>query len=55
MNDTMARTSTFPLYNQVSGGDLKVRLRRLRKQGLSYTDIAVELRPEIEVDPSTVG
>jgi intein-encoded DNA endonuclease-like protein len=50
----MARTSTFPLYDQAVGGGLKLRLRRLRKQGMSYVDIAHELRPAVTVDPSTV-
>jgi hypothetical protein len=52
----MARTSTFPLYDKVVGGDLESRLRAWRAAGKSYMGIAVELRDlGIEVDPSTVG
>lgn len=50
----MARPSTFTLYDRLLGGDLEQRLRELRATGKSYMDIAIALRPDVEVDPSTI-
>lgn len=51
----MARTSTFPLYDRASGGGLKQRLRAMRRKGMTYEQIAAELRNEgIDVASTTV-
>lgn len=40
----MPRTSTFPLYDQIAGGTLRDELTDLRGQGLSYLEVAFQLR-----------
>lgn len=49
------RTSTFPLYDRAAGGRLKVRLRTMRRRGMTFEQIAEKLRTEgINVSTSTV-
>jgi intein-encoded DNA endonuclease-like protein len=50
----MAKQSTFELYDRLARGRLTARLRRMRAQGLTYTQMAERLRPTIDVAPSTI-
>lgn len=41
--------SIYPLANRILDGRLRTMLRRWRRQGLSYTDIAYQLRAEHDI------
>lgn len=52
----MSGSSTFPLHDRVLDGRLRPLLKKWRKAGISYQEIAFKLRTEhqIEVNPTTV-
>lgn len=45
----MSRLSTFPLHDRALDGQLKPILKRFRRQGVSYNDIAFRLRDEHQI------
>ncbi len=46
--------SSFDLADKVLGGTLAERLRRMRAEGLTYDQMAEELRPAIGVSRETL-
>lgn len=51
----VVQRSTFPLHDQIAGGDLRDRLAAWRAEDLSFATIALKLHEmDIEVSPSTV-
>lgn len=52
----MTRQSTLELHDRLLDGDLKRLLRDRRKRGVSFTEIAIELRSRgVKISPSTAS
>lgn len=49
----MARNSTFPLHDRLTDGRLSKELLELRAQGLSYFEIALRIRQDLDIEVST--